>query len=271
MVWDRGHTGPKWSESGGMIMPKRIALLLVPVIGIGVLFYFSRDTRHDVVMRHAAEFATVRQQLARLSGVIKPPPPPPREIPSTGCSGVPAGTRLFQYDKDRTAGTNTGLVTYGQLSDPASPAGKWSVIEPDLARYIAAAASGYRPTGADKERASEDFTGWVEAMANVRYVVAVWTDRSEGFAQNGPWDDTLGVEAHIADLRSGRILCFVHAAGGLQDRARVLYGYPLDGGPAARRESANEAVETSLISAGTAAFEKKLNSLGHGRFALGAR
>jgi hypothetical protein len=245
-------------------------LLLALVVGAGAFFYFSRDTRHDVVLRHAAEFAAIRQQLARLSGVIKPPPPPPREIPPTGCSGVPAGARLFTYDEDDTARTNTGLVTYPQMRDPASPAGKWSVIEPDLARYVAAAAPGYRPTDADNQWASDEYSRWVATMARVRYVVVVWTKPSEGFEQNGPWDDTLGIEAHVADLRSGKSVCFVHAVGGLSDRDRIYYGYPLGGGPEIRKERANEAIGDSLRSDGMNEFEKKLNSLGHGHFDLGA-
>ncbi|MFB4316690.1 hypothetical protein [Actinomadura sp. 21ATH] len=252
-----------------VLMLKRMIPPLILVLGVGAaVFYFNQDTRHDVMMRHEAEFATIRQQLARLASVVRPPPPPPRTIPSTGCNGVPPGARPFKFDRGDAAGTNTGLVTQAQLRDPAGPAGEWSVIEPDLARYVAATAPGYRPTEADEERASEEFGRWVQAMANVRYVVVVWTDRSEGFAQNGPWDDTLGVEAHIADLRTGKSLCFVHAAGGLGDRGRILYAYPGNGGPGAREESASEAVDSILRSAGKTELEKKLNGLGRGHFDL---
>ncbi|XVQ08898.1 hypothetical protein ACQP1W_41135 [Spirillospora sp. CA-255316] len=248
------------------MIKRTVIALLALAVAAGGFSYFSRDTRHDVVMRHAAEFATIRGQLARLAAVIKPPPPPPRSIPSTGCGGVPAGARLFKYDHDDMTGTNTGLVTYDQLRDPSRPAGKWAVTGTALAGYVAAAAPGYRPTDADREWASEEYTRSVETMAKARYVVAIWTRHTEGFQQNGPWDDTLGVEAHIADLRTGKSLCFVHAAGGLRDR--VYYAYPRDAGPDVQRQRAGEAIESRLRTAGTAAFEQKLNSLGHGPFDL---
>ncbi|MFC5748559.1 hypothetical protein [Actinomadura rugatobispora] len=246
------------------MIKRAVIALLALAVGAGAFFYLTRDTRHDVVMRHAAEFTAIRGQLARLAAVIKPPPPPPRRIPATHCDGVPP--EPFKYDHDDLTGTNTGLVTYDQLKNPSAPAGKWSVTTTDLAHYVAAATPGYRPTDADKQRADDAYTRSVETMAKVRYVVAVWTNHSEGFEQNGPWDDTLGVEAHIADLRTGKSLCFVHAAGGLSDR--VHYAYPRDGGPGAQREHATEAIENNLRAAGATAFEQKLNTLGHGPFNL---
>jgi hypothetical protein len=244
---------------------KRIVIpLLALAVGAGAFLYFGRDTRHDVVLRHAAEFAAIRHQLARLATVIKPPPPPPRRIPATHCDGAPP--EPFKYDHDDMAGTNTGLVTYDQLRNPSVPAGRLSVVDTALARYVAAATPGYRSTEADNEWADDEYTRSVETMAKVRYVVAVWTRHSEGFKENGPWDDTLGVEAHIADLRTGRSLCFVHAAGGLNDR--VHYAYPRDAAPDVQRQHADEAIEARLRSAATTALEQKLNTLNHGPFNL---
>ncbi|WP_255949781.1 hypothetical protein [Streptomyces odontomachi] len=254
-------------------MAKRLLLVLLVILlgtgGYGVYRYFSQDTRHDVVMRHADQFAAIERRLSALAPGISSAL---TEDSDTACRDVRKGARLFRYDQDDPAGNNLGMVTYDQLTDPAKASGTWDFINTDLARYVAASAPGHHRTSGDNEFASDTYTRSVEAMAKVRYVLVVKTHLTEGGdgsqeSSHDHIDDLLGFDGVIADLRSRKVLCTVAGYGAIDDPG-VWYSYPLDAGSAEREQRADDAVDEQLHSDATSELEWQLNHLRHGHFAL---
>lgn len=235
--------------------------LLLLALGAGA-YLWDRDpeTRRQVILRHAAEFEVIRKQLYEIAAVV----PPPEKKDFAACGGISTGERPFHYDYDQPAASNTALVSYEQLRDPATTEGSWKIPSFSLAEYIAASSPDHQPTAADGYEADDEDVKEIEAMARVRYVVVIRViDITPPSIYEISKPVLIDFDASIVELSTQKVLCTITT----QAEAESAYLYSYTEGADKQQEKA-EAYRDHISRAGSRILEERLNSLGRGTFDL---
>lgn len=252
-----------------------LALALVAAATVGAIVYFNQDTNQDtnrdVELRYADRFKAIRQDFLAVAEMM----PPTGQIRETSCPDVPASQLLFDYrDADPESVDivgNTVVVTEKQLTNPASEPDTFDISPGStLLELLERSDPAYQPTQWDDTSASDGYAKVVEAWSHMRYVVVTRTfDIKPGSATPTTFvGGSMKVEAVIADLRSHAILCTASAKADLSTEDLVYY-VPESADGDTQRRRAQAAVDDALTGTAAELLGERLNSLGHGSFALG--
>ncbi|MFE0021195.1 hypothetical protein [Amycolatopsis sp. NPDC059021] len=230
-----------------------VVLIFLLVVGVGLVQHFSQPTEQEVVARHAAQFAALRDDLRGLAALL----PPVGQIRVTSCAGPSPGGKPFVYDKADPRGNTIELVMLSDLAAPGNARRGEELVDSPLLNLIA----GKNPDAddfADKRRVQV-----IDAMAEIRYVGVVRVSALRPGVATGSLVFTPGameVEAIIVALQPRAVVCTVLAKATNSGHLSYVTG---------RRDldaAAQEKVDLDLRANAIQQLEGGLNALGQGTF-----